>query len=929
MDVKPEQPFPLDGFETNAPANAGPKLDLPGKPLPTDSATAEPQATVKLQSATRPAPILPILEDFSKPKPASAESKPAAPEPKATSAESKPAGSDTSTATTPNHTATTSLQGLSSAEVAERVQQGLLNHPVAAPTRSIRQIVRDNIITPFNILNFVLAGLVIFASLSDVKLLRNLTFMGVVFSNTIIGIIQEIRAKQTIDKLSILTEPKVTVIRNGTEQVISVHELVIGDLMKLESGNQISVDAKMLQGVGFEVDESLLTGESDNIIKHEGDELYSGSVVMAGTAYAVVEQVSENTVAAKIALEAKRETRKSSHIMDSLDKIIKVLSLFMIPIGIALFLSSYAKAADGSLPTVIVTVVAALIGMVPEGLMLLTSAAFAVGVINLGRKHMLVQTLPSIETLARVDTICLDKTGTLTNGQMDVNELHIFNPQAPTKFLQKEEDIGQFAVLEQALSRRIAALVAAQSVSNATQDAVAEHFTDSAGETVVKTVPFSSKRKWSGVQFASGETLIMGAPEFVLGDAFHTIAPAVNDLAGKGYRILLLASSAEGFPGEGMLPPNLKPAACISLVDQLRENVQQTLSYFHEQGVTVKVISGDNPRTVSAVAKNAGVQNFEKWIDMSQVEAGTDLSHLVETYTLFGRVTPFQKRELLNALQGNGHVVSMTGDGVNDVLALKDADCSVAMAEGSDAARSASDLVLLDNNLASMVDAVYEGRRVINNLERVASLFLVKTVYSSLLSFFYIFLPFVYPLVPIQNTLISTLTIGIPSFILALKPNRERVKGSFLRNVLSQSVPGGLAAAIMIILSQVACYLLQLSYIQSSTIAVLILGFVGLLVLFQVSHPMDVGRRILFIACTAGFLAGVIFLPDLFFLAGILQPIFWVYLPFLFLTAWIFAAFRNYGKIRVEQRQKKQANRVKRTKRVRLRNKLRTRPKEQ
>lgn len=803
------------------------------------------------------------------------------------------------------------FEGLSEEEVAEQIRLDHVNHPFTAPTRSIRQIVRDNIVTPFNLLNFVLAGLVVLAAMSELKLLLNLTFMGVVLSNIVIGIFQEVRAKKTIDRLAILTEPHVKVIRGSQEQTISVHELVVGDLMVLEAGNQISVDAHFITGQGFEVDESLLTGESDHILKKTGDDLLSGSVVMAGTGYAIVENVGTQTFAARISMEAKREVKKHSLIMDSLNKIIKILTLVMIPVGIALFISSYSKASEGGLPTTLVTVVAALIGMIPEGLMLLTSIAFAVGVINLGRKKMLVQTLPSIETLARVDTICLDKTGTLTNGQMDVKQLHLFDPQQPGRLITSDPLADpEVQNLRSRLEGRIAAMVEAQKSSNATQDALRAYFTRPSSDPITRVIPFSSKRKWSGVEFADGSSLIMGAPELILGERFALISPSVNALASQGYRVLLIATSDQPFRGEGLLPDQLRAAACISLVDQLRKNVNETIEYFYEQDVNVKIISGDNPHTVAAVARSAGVRQADKWIDMSQVEDGTDLTHVVETYTLFGRVTPFQKRQLLNALQKNGHVVSMTGDGVNDVLALKDADCSVAMADGSDAARSAADLVLLDNNIASMVDAVYEGRRVINNIERVASLFLIKTVYSCLLSFIYIFLPFVYPLLPIQNSLISAMTIGLPSFVLALKPNKERVRGNFLRNVLTRSVPGGLAAAIMVVLSQVCGYLLHFSYIQSSTIAVLILGFVGLLVLHQVSQPMDPVRKLLFFGCTTGLLAAIIFLPKLFFLSNIISPLFWIYLPFLITTGWLYSAFRNYGRIRAAKRQQKKLKRL-------------------
>lgn len=800
-------------------------------------------------------------------------------------------------------------KGLTSEQVQEQIRLDHVNHPVAAPTRTVRQIVRTNIVTPFNILNFVLAGLVILASLARPSLIINTTFLGVVISNIVVGIVQEIRAKKTIDRLAILTEPHVTVVRDAESRRIPVHELVIGDIMQLEAGNQISVDATFISGQGFEVDESLLTGESDNILKATGDDLYSGSVVMAGTGYARVENVGSDTFAAKIATEAKQTRHKPSVIMSSLNRIIKILSLVMMPVGLALFVSNYNKAADGNLPATVVSVVAALIGMIPEGLMLLTSIAFAVGVINLARRKMLVQTLPSIETLARVDTICLDKTGTITNGQMDVQQFNLFDHSDPPRLIDPQQADQSDAIAARAawITDAVAAVVKAQSVSNATQDALRAYFNALPDWQAEQVVPFSSKRKWSGVQFAGQGTFVMGAPEFILGDAVSTVTGAINRLASQGLRVILVAHSDGPFRDEDGLPEQLTPVAAVALVDQLRENVRDTLRYFKEQGVTVKVISGDNPRTVSAVAASAGVEQADRWLDMSCVEADANLQHLVETYTLFGRVTPFQKRELLRAMQANGHIVSMTGDGVNDVLALKEADCSVAMAAGSDAARAAADLVLLDNNVAAMVDAVYEGRRVINNIERVASLFLVKTVYSCMLSILYIFLPFVYPLLPIQISLISGLTIGFPAFVLALKPNRDRVQGNFLRNIILRSVPGGITAAIMIVLSQIVGYVMKLSYVQCSTIAVLILGFMGLLVLLQVSRPMDALRRLLFVICAAGLLGAILIMPRLFFLARIITPIFWIYLPCLLLTYWLYAGLQNIGRLFSQYRQKRQA----------------------
>ncbi|HHX37853.1 MAG TPA: HAD-IC family P-type ATPase, partial [Clostridiaceae bacterium] len=801
----------------------------------------------------------------------------------------------------------------------EQVQLDHVNHPFNAPTRSVKEIVRSNIVTPFNILNFVLAIIVIIASVAKPSLIVNLTFMGVVISNIFISIVQELRAKKTIDKLAILTQPTVTVVRDGDEQEISVNDLVIGDVMKLTSGNQISVDATFIQGSSFEVDESLLTGESDNIVKKPADVLYSGSVVMAGIGYARVTQVGANTVPAKISLEAKQERKKPSLILDSLNRIIKILSVIMIPVGLALFISSYSKAAAGDLPGTVVSVVAALIGMIPEGLMLLTSIAFAVGVVNLGKRKLLVQTLPSIEALARVDTLCLDKTGTITNGEMDVHSYYVFSPthsdrfidlnpdeelDAPTEdHIAKAKAICQREQVDPATQARanllfngVAAMVKDQESRNTTATALLAFFDRPPLWHQNKVVPFSSKRKWSGVSYQGQGTFVMGAPEFVLQNNDFGLFDKINTFADKGYRVLAVAYSPAPFGPNDELPENIVPLGVVTLVDQLRENVRETLNYFSEQGVTIKVISGDNPRTVSAVARNAGVAGADNWLDMSEVPADTDLTKLVDTYTLFGRVTPFQKRLLLQALQARGHVVAMTGDGVNDVLALKEADCSVAMAAGSDAARSSADLVLLENDIDSMVYAVYEGRRVINNIERVATLFLVKTVYSCLLSFLYIFLPFAYPLLPIQISLISSFTIGIPSFVLALKPNRERVKGNFLGNIIRRSLPGGITSAIMIVISQLIGYLINLGKLQNSTLAVLILASMGLLILLQVSRPLDAMRRALFIFCIGGILGAILFFPRFFFLASLISPLFWLYTPLLAATYGLYTGIRGIGR---------------------------------
>ena len=503
---------------------------------------------------------------------------------------------------------------------------------------------------------------------------------------------------------------------------------------------------------------------------------------------------------------------------------------------------------------------------------------------------------------------------------MDVHSYFVFSPNHPNKLVdlnptgRKNPPPGDAKVAvadactaanlgattrarAELLFNGIAAMVADQEARNATAEALLTFFNHPPTWFSDKIVPFSSKRKWSGVSYKGQGTFIMGAPEFILKGNEFGLSERINTFADRGYRVLVIAYSLAPFGPDDALPADIVPLGVVTLVDQLRENVRETLAYFADQGVTIKVISGDNPRTVSAVAREAGVSGAEKWLDMSEVPPDADLTKLVDEYTLFGRVTPFQKRLLLQSLQAKGHVVAMTGDGVNDVLALKEADCSVAMASGSDAARSSADLVLLNNDIDAMVYAVYEGRRVINNIERVATLFLVKTVYSCLLSILYIFLPFAYPLLPIQISLISSLTIGFPSFVLALKPNRERVKGNFLRNIIRRSLPGGITSAIMIVISQLIGHIINLGSLQNSTLAVLILAFMGLLILLQVSRPLDLMRKALFIICIVGILGAILFFPRFFFLASIISPLFWLYVPLLTATYGLYTGIRSIARI--------------------------------
>ncbi len=801
------------------------------------------------------------------------------------------------------------LQGLSQAEVLMRQKNGQTNVPFVAKSKSIRDICRDNILTLFNILNFILAICIIVVSFGRPRLLLNMTFMGVIISNIVIGIAQEIRSKITVDRLSLLVEPEVTVMRDGREHVLKPSDLVLGDVMLLRSGNQIMVDGKILLSRGLETDESLLTGESNPVKKSAGDQVYSGSFVVAGDAAMTITKVSGDTYAAGIAREVKRTKKSNSQIVASLNRIIKFLSIVIIPLGLLLFASKIRLLNGRSdLAEIVVSTVAALIGMIPEGLVLMTSLAFAVGVINLGKHHALLQTLPAIETLARVDTLCLDKTGTITTGQMDWLEFYpiadekIQAATTPENWVKSLTAGGKDLLLAAAIQTQIERNATAMALKKP----LAALHDSCPGVTLPLPSPdlllnFNSERKWAGAVF--GDTLIyFGAPTFVLPDlavAYPAIYRKIENLASQGLRVILVAKLTPDKQRE--IDPDsfdfsaAQPVAVLTLGDQLRSDAGETFSYFRAQGVTLKLISGDDPHTVAAVAGRAGVPKSDSVIDMSQVPADADLREIVEKYSIFGRVTPHRKQALLRALQANEHTVAMTGDGVNDVPALKDADCGVAMASGSDAARASADIVLLQNNLSAFVPAVNEGRRVINNIERVATLFLVKTIYSSLLAFLFIFLPFPYPIYPIQITLIASLSIGIPAFFLALRPNKRRVGGAFLRRVLYASAPAGLTCTLMVVLMITIGSVCGLSYDKTSALAAITLLTGGMIVLWQACRPWDKLKRILYAACILIFVFELIFLSDIFFIKPILSPALWPFLALLLLYPLLQKLLTRFG----------------------------------
>lgn len=755
--------------------------------------------------------------------------------------------------------------GLSSTQVEQRKEMGLSNIDTGLKTKSIKRIIRDNLFTLFNLLNFALA-LAVFI----VGSYKNLIFMGVVICNTVISTYQEIRAKITVDKLSIISSIKVKVLRDNEIHEIHPSEIVLDDILCLEPGNQIVADCILMQGE-LDVNEALLTGESDLINKKTGDSLFSGSFVVSGKCKAKVEHIGDDNYANKISNQAKYVKKINSEIMTTINKIIKTVSILIIPIGALLFWNQLSISA-GNYNNAVVNTVAALIGMIPEGLVLLTSTVLAVGIIRLSRHKVLVQELYCIETLARVDTLCLDKTGTLTDSNMEVFDI------IPLK-----DGIGDD------IDKALNALSGNLTDNNSTFNAIKRAYDRESNYKLIKTVPFSSDKKWSGASFEEKGSYIIGAPEMVLKNSLEDKSGIESEI--KKYidqnRVLILVHSSEVFCENNELPNSLEAMALILINDTIRPSAKKTLEYFEDQGVGIKIISGDNVKTVSNIAKSVGMKDYDKYIDASTLKTDEDIKNAVDKYTIFGRVSPMQKKEIVLALKERGKTVAMTGDGVNDVLALKEADCSIAVASGSEAARSVSQLVLLDSNFDSMPRVVAEGRRSINNIQRSASLFLVKTIYSTLLAVIFLFIKMHYPFMPIQMTLTSMFTIGIPSFILALEPNKERIKGNFLLNIISKAFPGALTVVFNIILIVILSNVFSISYQNSSTLSVILTGYTGLMLLYKISIPFDNIRKILFISMALGFTICIFTLKGFFSLSSLTMEL-GLYLAFLILAATVF-----------------------------------------
>lgn len=752
------------------------------------------------------------------------------------------------------------IMGLTDEEVRQRVEEGLTNRADISTDKTTKEIVISNVFTYFNLIFLVITILLIM-----VGSFRNLTFLPIIIGNTVIGIVQEIRAKKTLEKMSLLNAPHADVIRNGSVKQISTDELVKDDVILLTAGKQICADAVVISG-NIQVNESLLTGEADEVEKTEGSTLMSGSFVVSGECYARLEKVGNESYISKLSLEAKSMGGKEqSEMIRSINLIVKWVGIVIIPIGLILFWQSHFVNGE-SITKSVTSTVAAIIGMIPEGLYLLTTVALALSTMKLARKKVLLHDMKSIETLARVDVLCVDKTGTITEPDMKLKEIFLCKNSGA--------DGTQTALTLDELKSLILDYANASVDNNATMLALkayaAEALTNNTSalhRTAVSQQAFSSSLKYGSVTFSDG-TYLLGAPEFIMHEDFARIEEEIIPYADKGDRVLLFARY-DGENVENGINGSVTPLGFVAFANPIRENAVKTFEYFKSQGVAIKVISGDNPRTVSRIAIQAGIESAESFVDAATLDTEDKIADAVNKYTVFGRVTPKQKKQLVKALQAKGHTVAMTGDGVNDILAMKDADCSVAMASGSEAAAQAAQVVLLDSDFAHMPDVVYEGRRVVNNIQRSASLFLVKNIFSLLLSMFSVILMVTYPLEPAQVSLISMFTIGVPGFLLALEQNKDRIKGRFITNVMLKALPGGLtdviAVGALVVCGEVFC----ISDASIGTIATLVLSVVGFMILFKISEPLNGMKYAVIIGNIAGLVFSGFFLKKLFALTDL------------------------------------------------------------
>ena len=803
------------------------------------------------------------------------------------------------------------MTGLTNEEVQERIAQGQVNNNENPNTRTYKQIILENTLTFFNFLNLVLLVLVLL-----VGSYKNSMFVGIIFINTVIGIIQEIRAKKTIDKLAILTESKTVVLREGKKWKISTEKLVVDDLIFLKAGEQVPADAKILEG-SLEVNESLLTGEADNLPKNTGDELFSGSFVTAGQACCQIIHVGSDNYASRITSEAKEFKRHNSELRNSLNAILKVISIIIVPLGAMLFYKQYYFVGDNIRDSV-VNMVAAVLGMIPEGLVLLTSVALTLGALKLAQKKTLVQELYCIETLARVDTLCLDKTGTITEGTMCVEAVESYPPVydeisavSAAEAIAKEDGSSILSPREESeagtetysqedpekireIEHIMGNLLSVLKDQNATADALRARFKVSQDMELDHVIPFSSDRKYSGAAFKDTGTYLMGAVQFLFPEGNPELAEYCSGFAKEGLRVLVVAYSENVNEGTE-IPAGLEPIGLLLLTDVIRQEAPDTLAYFESQGVDLKVISGDDPVTVSAIARRAGLKNAEQYVDATTITTQEQMDEAVATYSVFGRVTPQQKQAMVKSLQAQKHTVAMTGDGVNDVLALKEADCSIAMAEGSDAAKNIANVVLLDSNFAAMPEIVNQGRRVVNNIRTAASMFLIKTIFSVLLSLITIFFGDAYPFEPIQMSLISACAVGIPTFLLAQENNYEKIDHTFLRHVFMNAFPAAVTITGCVFSVMLVCQNVYHSNAMLNTACVLVTGWNYMAALKTVYAPLNTYRKVIIYSMQVIFFGAAVVLQNLLTLGSlefgmiILVFLLMTFSPILIdvITAWI------------------------------------------
>ena len=791
------------------------------------------------------------------------------------------------------------MTGLTNEQVQERIAEGKVNVNENPNTRTYKQIILENTLTFFNFLNIALLVLVLF-----VRSYKNSMFMGIILINTVIGIIQEIRAKKTIDKLAILTESKTVVLREGKKWSISTEKLVLDDLIFLKTGDQVPADVKVLEGT-VEVNESLLTGESDNLSKSQGDELFSGSFVTSGEACCQVIHVGKDNYASQITSEAKEFKRHNSELRNSLNAILKVISIIIVPLGAMLFYKQYMIVGD-TLKDSVVNMVAAVLGMIPEGLVLLTSVALTLGSMVLATKKTLVQELYCIETLARVDTLCLDKTGTITEGTMKVEDVQLydtaqttvvqhtakFDPETgepvqnvpalkPEVTVSAEKENGQIqeTVNSETVSQEerqklqeidhiMGNMMSVLHDQNATADALRKRFPSRNDLKLIHAIPFSSDRKYSGAVFEGRGTYLMGAAQFLFPEGNEELLEHCSSYAQEGYRILVLAHSEQETKGTER-PTGLEPLGLFLITDVIREEAPDTLAFFDSQGVDLKVISGDDPVTVSAIAKKAGLKNANHYIDATTIKTLEEMQRAVAECSVFGRVTPQQKKQMVQALQSQKHTVAMTGDGVNDVLALKEADCSIAMAAGSDAAKNIANVVLLDSNFGAMPHIVNQGRRVVNNIRSAASMFLIKTIFSVLLSLITIFFGDAYPFEPIQMSLISACAVGIPTFLLTQENNYNKIDHTFLRHVFMNAFPAAVTITGCVFTIMLVCQDVYHSNVMLNTACVLVTGWNYMSALRTVYSPLNTYRKVIIYGMQFAFFISAVVLQDLLTLGSL------------------------------------------------------------